>query len=67
MGLSDRNKFDDIFSSVDAIHHGQTDSQADTGIAILPVYLTPPLNWVSARGQKKLEWCGYQMVEKVLR
>jgi len=36
------------------------------------VYLTPrwrgsPLNWVSARGQKKLEWWGYQVVEKVLR
>jgi len=38
-----------------------------------PVYLTPPLKGFSlefgngASGRKKLEWRGYQMVEKVLR
>jgi len=26
-----------------------------------------PWNWVPAQGVKKLECCGYQMVEKVLR
>ena len=37
-----------------------------------PVYFVPrrpgsPWDWVSAYGDKKLEWCGYHMVKKVLR
>jgi len=48
------------------------DSVENRQFSPLPVYLTPvwrgsPWNWVSAHGQTKLEWWGYQMVEKALR
>jgi len=52
----------------------ETDSDFSRKSKIFPthVYLTPPMKdfplnmGISAKGQK-LEWCCYQMVEKVLR